>query len=237
MSGARGRIFLAGPLFFFLWPPDVRAQDAAWQSHMETATGAHRRGSAAGAERLLRAALELAEGFAEHDRRRGETHMALATVLFEQNEFAEARAHLEQAVTIFEAGLGPEHPLVATALNALALAYVREGDYEHAEPLYRRALAIFEASFGPDHGDVGRVVENLAGLLLADGRYDDAGPLYRRAISIKGREFGPRHPEVAKLLESYAIVLHMTGRDAEADALEARASAILSERGDGAPAN
>lgn len=224
---SRWRCLLAGLVFVALLPRDALPQEAAWRSHMETAAAAHRRGDSANSERSLRGALELAQGFARHDRRRGETHMALATVLFEQERYAEARSHLERTVAIFETAPGGDHALVATALDALALTHMREGGYAEAEPAFGRALAIFETEYGPDHGDVGQVLGNLAGLYLADGRYQGAEPLYRRSIAIKEKTFGGRHSEVGQALASFAIVLRMIGREAEADAVDAGARAIL----------
>jgi hypothetical protein len=57
---------------------------------------------------------------------------------------------MRRALAVFERSLGQEHPVVATALNNLALLLRDTNLFGEAEPLLRRALRIDEASYGPD---------------------------------------------------------------------------------------
>ena len=87
-----------------------------------------------------------------------------------------------------------DDPMVANALNEVALLYKAQGQYAQAEPLYKRALAIREKALGPDHPDVAQSLNNLADLYSAQGRHADAEPLYKRALGStavqKGRTLG-----------------------------------------------
>ena len=118
---------------------------------------------------------------------------------------------------------GPDHPLVATALNSLASLYRAQGRFTDAEPLFKRSLAIFQNAYGQDHPDVGVSLNNLALLYVAQGRYADAEPLYRRALAITEKAHGPDHPLVATALNGLALVHDAQGRYADAELLYRRA--------------
>jgi tetratricopeptide (TPR) repeat protein len=71
----------------------------------------------------------------------------------------------QQALTIRQHVLGPEHPNVAQSLNNLAALYPAQGKYEQAEPLLKRALAIYKKTFGPHYPDTKSIQENYARFL------------------------------------------------------------------------
>src|ERR1700683_3702022 len=110
--------------------------------------------------------------------------------LYRAGRYAEAIPLAQQALAICEKALGPDHPLVAASLNALAGLYDKQGRYAEAEPLYKRSLAIWEKALGPDHPDVVTALNNLAALYKEQSRTAEAEPLYRRALAIK--ENAPR---------------------------------------------
>jgi tetratricopeptide (TPR) repeat protein len=64
--------------------------------------------------------------------------------LYRQGRYQEAIKIAEKVLAISEKALGPDHPRVATSLNALALLYYSLGDYAKAEPLYKRSLVIWD---------------------------------------------------------------------------------------------
>ena len=136
--------------------------------------------------------------------------------------YAEAEPLMRRALAIGEAGLGPDHPSVATSLGNLAGLLRATGRLAEAEPLYRRALAIGEASLGPDHPRVATSLGNLGGLLRDTGRLAEAEPLYRRALAIGEASLGPDHPSVAIDLNNLAQLLQDIGRLAEAEPLMRR---------------
>ena len=225
MPGSFVKRLAAVGLFALLWPTALAAQDEqAWRDKMSSAMDAHQMRAYGAAEDRLAVALKIAEGFGPRDPRLAETLLALSTVYFEQDRYAEAQGPLERAVEILEPDGGR---LLGPTLIALAQVHTRRGDYDMADDIYVRALATIEETRGPEHKAVARVLENLAGLRVGAGSYDEAEPLYQRALAIREAALGPKHPDVARLLESYAGLLRLTGRVAEAEALEARMNEIL----------
>ncbi len=224
------RCWPAALLCLALWPGPAPAQDEAWQSHMQSAVSAHRRGDYLRAEDRLQAALRLAEAFGPDDPRLAETLKGLGLVYFEQNRFEAAAPPLERALEIDGRAFGAAQRRFGASLNALALVETRLGAYARAEPRYRQALAIFRQALGPDHLNVAQVLESLGGLFLALARYGEAEAHYRESLAVFERALGGRHPDVARLLEATAGVLRLQDRGAEAVELEARARAIRSGR-------
>ena len=76
-----------------------------------------------------------------------------------------------------EKALGPDNPVVASALNNLAALYRAQGRYEAAEALLKRSLAIDERALGPDDHVFAIDLNNLAELYRNPGRYDASEPL------------------------------------------------------------
>ncbi|HCF86057.1 MAG TPA: hypothetical protein DEV72_12745, partial [Ktedonobacter sp.] len=71
----------------------------------------------------------------------------------------------QQALTICEQQLGPNHPYIAISLNNLALLYDAQDEYAKAEPLYQRVLTICKQQFGDDHPNSARALANYMGHL------------------------------------------------------------------------
>lgn len=136
------------------------------------------------------------------------THAALdeATRLTEQvvkpygeGKYQEAIAPAEQALTLREKALGPDHLDVASSMNNLARLYKEQGMYARAKPLYIRALAIDERMLGPSHPSVADTLGYLATLYQAQGAYDRAEPLLARAARIREQQL---HDELGPLSET-----------------------------------
>ena len=120
-----------------------------------------------------------------------------------QGRYSEAIPLAQRALTIWEKGLGPDHPNVATALNNLAELYRFQGRYADADPLYKRALAMREKTLGPNHPDVAQSLNNLADFYRAQGRDVDAEPLYKRALAINEKALGSSLSETARANSRY----------------------------------
>ncbi len=102
--------------------------------------------------------------------------------------YAEAEGYMREALVNFEQNLGPQHPMVGTALTNLGNCLARQGHIEQAMPLQRRAFELFERSFGPDHVATMRVVFNLAKMLAATGEHAEAAAMFRRGLASRERE-------------------------------------------------
>ncbi|HEY0602351.1 MAG TPA: toll/interleukin-1 receptor domain-containing protein, partial [Herpetosiphonaceae bacterium] len=67
--------------------------------------------------------------------------------------YAEAQGYYEQALTIRQRVLGPEHPTTAQSLNNLGGVLRVQGQYAEAQGYYEQALAIYQRVLGPEHPD------------------------------------------------------------------------------------
>jgi tetratricopeptide (TPR) repeat protein len=143
-----------------------------------------------------------------------------------RGHYREAEPPLQQALSLREQQLGPEHIDTATSLYHLALLYEKQGKYTEAEPLYLRALPIYEQKLGPEHPDTATCLDDLALLYHEQGKYTDAEPLLQRALAIREQKLGPEHPDTATGLSGLADLYDKWGRYAQAESLVLRALSI-----------
>jgi tetratricopeptide (TPR) repeat protein len=103
----------------------------------------------------------------------------------------------EQALSIYEASLGSNHPIVAA--NLFNLAYMLQGQekIDAAQAMNQRALSITEAVMGPNHPSVAIGLNNLADLMCQIGEHAKAKALLRRAHTIHEATRGKALPHTA----------------------------------------
>jgi CHAT domain-containing protein/tetratricopeptide (TPR) repeat protein len=145
---------------------------------------------------------------------------------YQAGKYTKATQVAKQSLALAERQLGPDHPLVGTALNNLARLYGGQGRYVEAEPLYQRSLAIREKALGPEHPDVAQSLNNLAQLYDTQGRYAEAEPLQKRGLAIREKTLGHEHLDVAESLNALGLLYAAQGRYAEAEPLCKRGLAI-----------
>ncbi|MCA9714055.1 MAG: serine/threonine protein kinase, partial [Myxococcales bacterium] len=126
-------------------------------------------------------------------------------------EHAEAKALAERALALREAALGPEHPLVASALIDLANAQKAMADYAGAQATYERALAIRRVTSGEHHPDTAVVLNNLAVNHMQTGDRAGARALFEQVLAIRSQVLGDRHPDVARVLVNVGATLYGEG--------------------------
>uniref|UniRef100_A0A2K5XKJ9 Kinesin light chain n=1 Tax=Mandrillus leucophaeus TaxID=9568 RepID=A0A2K5XKJ9_MANLE len=137
----------------------------------------------------------------------------------DQNKYKEAAHLLNDALSIRESTLGPDHPAVAATLNNLAVLYGKRGKYKEAEPLCQRALEIREKVLGTNHPDVAKQLNNLALLCQNQGKYEAVERYYQRALAIYEGQLGPDNPNVARTKNNLASCYLKQGKYAEAETL------------------
>lgn len=141
-----------------------------------------------------------------------------------QDKYEEAEPLARRALDIAENRLGPEHPLVALELNALAYLYKQQGKYKNAEPLLRRSLALIEQQAAGEwkHWWVihparrAAPLVNLAEVYSKQGRHDEAEPLLQRALDIFESASGPSASEVVYVVNQLASLNMARGKYPEA---------------------
>ena len=160
-------------------------------------------------------------------RKLGQRLVQLGDLLHEQGRYLDAAPVLLEAITVLEAGYGPSHVQVATALNNLAICYKYLARFAEAGPLYQRALTITEQALGPDHAEVASIYHNLGSLEHAAGNWSRGEPFARRSVRIRRRALGPNHPDVAADMTALAALLDQQKKYDEAERLYRRALTII----------
>lgn len=146
--------------------------------------------------------------------------------LHERGRYTEAEQPLQQALTICEQRLGPEHPSTATCLNNLGELYYARGKYAETEALHTRALSIRERQLGLEHPDTAESLNNLGMLYFAQGKYTEAEPFLQQALIIQEHQVGSEELSTARNLNNLGRLYYRLGKYAEAESLFRRIRAI-----------
>ncbi len=124
---------------------------------------------------------------------------------------------LEQALAIWEAGLGPDHAQSALSANNLAMAYLAQGKDQEGLAMLERALAAAETSLGPDHPQAAATLYNLAKFHGQRGKPEETELLLLRALALVDASLGPNHAKAAALCDGLAHLYYLENRHAEAE--------------------
>ena len=119
------------------------------------------------AERSLKQALSLHEKAGRTETAAQFAHafaLMQLTRLYQQSErYQDATLLAERALAISEKLLGPDHPSVASQLEAVAAMYEIRGRYAEAEPLHKRAVAINDRAYGKESISFAASLKGLGG--------------------------------------------------------------------------
>lgn len=189
-----------------------------------------RMGEDAGAEPLLREALNIQQryGFEHRTTIRGLNN--LAAMLEARGDYDEAEALYRRTLDLKRNLYGDEHFEVALALNNLGVVLLKRNELNQAEPLLRESLALSRALLRSDHPKVGAILQNLAVIVESREDYDSAERFHREALIIKVSQLGDKHPSVATGFNNLAFCLQATGKFEEAEDLYRKALGILRSR-------
>jgi tetratricopeptide (TPR) repeat protein len=101
----------------------------------------------------------------------------LAAIKREHHRYKEAERLMERSVGLFEAEVGPDHPILVCGLNNLATMYSTTHRGDQADATFRKALALAEKYLGVHHPTYGSVLFNYSAFLRANGRKAEARTL------------------------------------------------------------
>ncbi len=139
-------------------------------------------------------------------------HRILANVFITLGRWSEARAELDQAITLAEASLGPGHGVVGEMQLALARSYI-DSDLNRALTLATAALAIYVDEIAD--GDPRRFHPLLLlGQIHTDRNEPDKALPYRQEVLRRQADAGPEARTYAHL--ELAMTLYELGRADEA---------------------
>lgn len=130
----------------------------------------------------------------------------------------QALALQTEAIRIFEARLGPDHPETIHAVWELGVTEEQGRHDAHAETLLRSVIARYETLYGRDSAWLERPLGTLAIVLERNERPQEAEALLLRAIAIAVPLLGPRHGTLANVYRSLGVLYgEKLGRFAEAE--------------------
>jgi tetratricopeptide (TPR) repeat protein len=184
------------------------------------ATGDH-----IGAERGLRAAIQVVDGISDSQLELAAALNRLGFLKQEIGSHTEAEICFQRALEVGERALGSEHLGLVPALKGLGTTRLVRGNPQAAEPFLTRALAISQSHLGEDHPDLVLLLNDLTRLYLKQSAFAFAEPLLLRLLELK-RPKGEDHPEVATVLASLAVVRQALGRHESAEQLWRRVLSI-----------
>ncbi|MEJ2855717.1 MULTISPECIES: tetratricopeptide repeat protein [unclassified Saccharothrix] len=189
---------------------------------------AQRRGDPAGARRLLREAVALADADESVENRVvGRQHLTLALV--RAHDLAQAYETARQAVALALGAFGPDAPLTVLAELTRARVLTEDGRHAEAEPVIRRGIATLERQVRPEDGTLVSAYNDLAHCLLHQGQAHRAVPEFRRALAA---DTALSRTATATIAKNLAFALADLGDFATARALAADAAErVRVERG------
>lgn len=146
---------------------------------------------------------------------------AIGRVHFELGDYAEARIHLEKALTALRG-----KPGLARGMNDLGAVASAEGNYEEACRTFRRALEVVKESGDDSTALAARLLHNLGWALSYDGKFEQARESFEAALGLRRELFGDQHMLVAQTLDNLGRTYFEEGKLEEAEAPLRQALAI-----------
>lgn len=149
------------------------------------------------------------------------TGQALSVLAFNERNagrFADAKGHIDAAITILGDVLDPDNPILADALSQRGQILYAQGQPALAVADFERAIKILRQAYGGPHFKIGSIQGYLA---LAQSRLGDTRSAFRTLDDAKRNydaHYKKLHVNHGDLLVQRAVVLSRAGRLAEARA-------------------
>ncbi len=118
-------------------------------------------------------------------------------VALEEGKWEQAKDALQNALTLQEQALGPEHPEVARTLNNLGMALAQLGKYREATEAYEHSRDLHMRNVGAMHPDTANSLTNLAVMYRREGRLAEAYQALDDALKARKETLGEDHPDLA----------------------------------------
>ena len=114
-----------------------------------------------------------------------------ALEIWSDGKSPEAEALLNRALSIRLEQLGPNHPLVARAIERLGALSFNRGKYAEAEVQFRRALDIDVRALGEESAVVAYDMGDVGAALREQGRYSEARTIVERSMALRRKLLPP----------------------------------------------
>jgi tetratricopeptide (TPR) repeat protein len=124
--------------------------------------------------------------------------------------------HLERAVALRTAHLGPDHPDSLDSMSSLAGAYFWIGRHADAIALRQHILKNHEARLGADHPETLTSLGALAGAYSGDGQWETSARILEELVGKQRAILGPTHTNTIDSMHNLAICYDYLDRLADA---------------------
>jgi serine/threonine protein kinase/tetratricopeptide (TPR) repeat protein len=170
-------------------------------------------------ELLDRAALGIEGKFPHQELTEAAIRMTIGNAYRALGQYPEAQKHLERALQLRTAQLGPEHAETLYCKHDLAMLDYARGEYRRAESVLLEVLHVRTALLGADHPSTLTCKNNL-GLVYQDlGRYDRAEPLFKEVLEGFTAQRGAHHPTTLQGKNNLGLVYQALGKYDRAELL------------------
>lgn len=142
----------------------------------------------------------------------------LASLLYDQDRYAEAEAEYRAVLAIRTRTLGAEHPDTLTSREHVGLVLYGQERYEEAEAEDRAVLEIRTRTLGADHRDTLSTRISLALTLQEQDRYGEAVAQWRAVRDVWSRIVDADDPVIRMIHDNVALARYLEGRYGEAEA-------------------
>jgi serine/threonine protein kinase/Tfp pilus assembly protein PilF len=170
-------------------------------------------------ELLDRAALAIDGKFPNQPLTEAAIRLTLGDSFRQLGGHVESERHLDRALALRSAELGPNHPDTLSVKHSLAHLYHAQGQQVRAMRLFQEVLAERTAQLGPDHPDCLLSKTHLAAVYRFRGDYQRAEGLLQEVLAAHSARLGDNHPETFSSKNNLALVYHNQGRDDLAETL------------------
>ena len=146
--------------------------------------------------------------------------LTLATTYESLGEYDLEQPHLERALALRRAALGPDDPRTLRVMSALTLDLQHRAQYREAEAMGSETWRLQKAALGPEHPDTLESANTLALVYHYAGKYAPAAALFEQTLAARRRVLGPEHPDTLETTSCLSVVLRIQGELTRAESLQ-----------------
>jgi serine/threonine protein kinase/tetratricopeptide (TPR) repeat protein len=166
-------------------------------------------------EAVNRAAARIDQRFQDQPLVEAAVRTAIGSAYSGLGENQLAVPHLQRAVKLRKAYLGPYHPDALASMDKLANAYSWLGRYTDAIALHQQILEHYSARLGPDHPKTLHSALGLATDYHRAGQWDTSIRLHEQLLEKWRAVYGPAHGGTLDTMHRLALHYGQAGRFAE----------------------
>ncbi len=169
-------------------------------------------GEYADAEAWIETSAELiADGGLESSTMAARLAWTRSGLLRARGRLADARAEAERSLQLYESILGPDHPTLTNALEALTTVLQDLDEKQLAKATIEREFEILARAYGPDNIRLINAYNTYGASLQVNGDPEGARDYYMRGIAITERVFGPDNLQLMAPLLNIGLLAYDAG--------------------------